>query len=161
MLSMMDYAIQLFSDKTPFIVSSGSKLRYVDRYSDRRLLRPALRRRGFEHLEDRSLKATGDLRVVSYNIRSFSGVPCSEMGTVLQAIRSESVGCLARPIDLLAIQESRTQATATSAVVSQLNSIYGAGTYSRGSVNGNSGGGLQIVGVVFHTQSIQLFRSRR
>ena len=112
MLSMMCKGFQPSSDKSLFIVSSRSDLRYFDRNSDRRLSRPTQRQLSFKYLEDRRLKAAGDLRVVSYNIRSFSGVPSSELGTVLQAIGSESVGGLARPIDLLAIQESRTQATA-------------------------------------------------
>jgi len=112
MLSMKNSGIQPSSDNSLFIVSSGSDLRYFNRKPDRRLSRPTQRRLSIEHLEDRRLKAAGDLRVVSYNIRSFSGVPSSELGIVLQAIGSENVGGLARQIDLLAIQESRTQATA-------------------------------------------------
>lgn len=116
------------------------------------------RRRGLnvETLERRDLLAAGDLRIVSYNILSFNGTPSSDLGTVLEAIGREEVAGRARPIDILAIQEARSQATSTQNVVNQLNAIYGAGTYARGSINGSAKSPNQTVGLVYNTQTVQL-----
>ncbi len=110
----------------------------------------------FESLEMRRLLALGDLRIVSYNILAFDGSPSSDLGTVLQAIGNETINARARPIDVLAIQEVRTQITSTAAVVSQLNAIYGPNVYSRGNLNGTSTSGNETVGLVFNTQTVQL-----
>lgn len=117
---------------------------------------PKYRRCLFEGLEDRQLLAVGDLRMVSYNVLGGDGTPSAQLGTVLKAIGDEVVGGLSRPIDLLAIQEAATQTTTTAQVVSQLNAIYGAGTYSRGNLNGDSLSGNETVGLVYNTQSLQL-----
>ncbi len=116
-----------------------------------------------EFLEDRRMMAVGDLRFVTYNVHatgdSFdrgSGLPSSSLGTLLQAIGNESVNGLARPIDLLGLQEVRTQLTTTADVVSQLNAIYGAGVYARGNTNGGSTAGSDTVGLVYNTQTLDL-----
>jgi len=100
--------------------------------------------------------AVGDLRIVSYNIHSADTPPASDLGLVLQAIGNEVVASRARPIDILTLQEVDTQATTTAQVVNQLNAIYGAGTYQRGTLNGAASSGSDTVGVVFNTQTVEL-----
>lgn len=109
-----------------------------------------------ETLERRELLAAGDLRIVSYNILAFDGTPSPDLGIVLEAIGREEVAGRARPIDILAIQESQSQNTSTQNVVDQLNAIYGGGTYARGSVNGSAKSQNQTVGLVYNTQTVQL-----
>jgi len=120
------------------------------------------RRLRLEYLEARSLLA-GDLRFVSYNVHatdnSFgrgNGLPSSDLGTVLQAIGNEVTNGLARPVDLVALQEVRSQSTTTADVVSQLNAIYGGGIYARGALNGDASSGLDTVGIVYNTQTLDL-----
>ncbi len=102
-------------------------------------------------------QTSSNLRVVSYNIASAEspGLPRSGLDTILQAIGTEIVGGVSRAIDLLALQEVFTQSTTTAAVASLLNTIYGAGVYATGTLNGSSTGG-GTVGVVYNTQTLQL-----
>src|SRR5690349_15011447 len=89
-------------------------------------------------LEGRVLLSPAELRIVSYNIANAtsSAERTPGLGTILQAIGSEKVNGVSRPIDVLALQELKNQATSTSTVVAILNGIYGPGTYSRGSLDG-------------------------
>jgi endonuclease/exonuclease/phosphatase family metal-dependent hydrolase len=104
-----------------------------------------------EYLESRVVPSV-DIRIVSYNI---AGDARSGLGTVLQAIGNEVYNGNARQIDILALQETDSQATDTQAVVNLLNGIYGSGAYARGSVNGAStGAGTQ--GIVYRTSTVQL-----
>jgi exonuclease III len=98
---------------------------------------------------------TSTLRIVSYNVTASSGTPQSGLDTVLKAIAEESLYGNPRPIDVLAVQEVQSQSTTTQAIVSALNSFYGAGTYARGSLNGQTtGSGTQ--GIVYNTTTVQL-----
>lgn len=110
----------------------------------------------FEQLDLRLLLAAGDLRIVSYNVRGFSGATSSDLGTVLQAIGTNVHNGVSRPIDVLTLQEVRSQSTTTANVVSQLNAIYGDGAYARGSLNGQATSSNETVGLVYNTQTIQL-----
>jgi endonuclease/exonuclease/phosphatase family metal-dependent hydrolase len=95
-----------------------------------------------------------NLRIVSYNIAAVDGIR-SGLSTILQAIGSEVVAGISRPIDVLALQEVSSQATTTATVAGLLNSIYGAAIYATGTLDGAStGSGTQ--GVVYNTQSVQL-----
>lgn len=108
-----------------------------------------------EPLESRDTPSVGYFRFVSYNIAASNGSPASGLDTVLQAIGAERSGSLAQAIDLLALQEVRSQSTTTQAVVNLLNGIYGAGVYARGSLDGaTTGSGTQ--GIVYNTQTLQL-----
>jgi endonuclease/exonuclease/phosphatase family metal-dependent hydrolase len=110
----------------------------------------------YEGLECRRLLAVGDLRIVNYNVVGFGGTTVSGLGTVLKAIGDEVYNGRSRDIDVLAIQEVRTQATTTQTLVDQLNAIYGSGRYARGTLNGGSTAGNQTVGLIYNTQTIQL-----
>ena len=83
------------------------------------------------------MHAHGQLRVVTYN--TLQG-PRAGLDTVLQAIGEEQVGGIARPIDVLLLQEqtgpSFDPQETTDDIVTLLNNIYGAGTYDSGNVNG-------------------------
>ncbi len=134
-----------------------SAIRRLDGSASKVGIRGAGRRRlAFESLEGRRLLAAGDLRIVSYNVIGGSGTPSADMGTVLQAIGTESYNGFARPIDVLAIQEVQQQATTTANLVNQLNAIYGAGVYGRGSLNGSSTSTEDTVGLIYNTQTVQL-----
>jgi hypothetical protein len=103
------------------------------------------------------------LRVVTYNVAEDvggSGVPGTDLGTVLQAIGNHSLAGHAQPIDVLALEELyETPATTLSAICTQLNGIYGAGTYAYDTtvdpttdptLSGNGPSGL-----IFNTKTVQ------
>lgn len=100
---------------------------------------------------------TTDLRIVNYNLAAGSAPNMLRPGldTILQAIGSEVVGGVSRPIDLLAMQEIYSQANTSAAVASLLNGIYGASIYAHGIVNGDTTGSGTL-GVVFNTLTLQL-----
>jgi hypothetical protein len=84
-----------------------------------------------------SRPAHGQLRVVSYNT---AGGPRPGMETVLAAIGSDSANGIAKAPDVLALQEQGASASTTQAIVDILNGIYGAGTYSRATLDGGTSG---------------------
>lgn len=96
-----------------------------------------------------------NLRMVSYNIATADGTPRTGLDTILAAIGSEVVGGISKQLDLIALQEVQSQATTTAAVASLMNSLYGAGIYATGTLNGaTTGSGTQ--GVVYNTRTLQL-----
>ncbi len=93
------------------------------------------------------------LRIVSWNT---GGGARPGASTVLEAIGQESVGEIAKPIDVLSLQE-QTNASTTASLVGVLNGLYGAGTYAAAPIPGNAqttGAGLP--GLVYNTQSVEL-----
>ncbi len=97
--------------------------------------------------------ASAQLRIVTYNTLHSS--PRSQLFTVLQAIGEEHVNDIAKPVDILLLQEQDEPFTTTQAIVNGLNNIYGAGTYARGSVaTGPSFSSLRQ-SVVYHTGSVE------
>lgn len=95
------------------------------------------------------------LRIVTYNITSSGNLPRTGLETVLYAVGQESYGGVARPLDILALQEIRNQVTTTEYVVGLMNGLYGAGVYARGQLNGaTTGSGTQ--GIVYNTQTLTL-----
>ena len=104
--------------------------------------------------------ACGQLRIVSFNTANNGDngsniSPRAGMDVVLEAIGDELVNGIARPIDILALQEQRSAASTTQQIVDLLNGIYGAGTYDRGTVNPNTFGGGRV-GVIYNTQTVEL-----
>ncbi|MCA9212097.1 MAG: hypothetical protein KDB27_03455 [Planctomycetales bacterium] len=95
------------------------------------------------------------LRIVSYNT-----TPTLNNGLkrVLEEIGKESVNGIARPIDILALQEQGSQATDTQAILDLFNEIYGAGVYARGQVNGQ---GFFTQGVIYNTTTVELLEEAR
>ncbi len=109
--------------------------------------------------------AHAQLRIVTYN--TLTGQPTGGQqtarlpysSTILEAIGLENVGGIAKPIDVLVLQEQFSMELTTQSFVDVLNSIYGAGTYARSTINGavssfNGAGGRP--GLVYNTQSVQL-----
>ncbi|MEM1224412.1 MAG: endonuclease/exonuclease/phosphatase family protein [Planctomycetota bacterium] len=120
-------------------------------------------------------EADAQLRIVTYNTNTFgtevgnSNIrrARSEVDTVLQAIGEESVNGIARPADIILLQEQQQPNTTTQDLVNRLNTIYaGQGiTYARGTRIGNttSGNGMGTPnageirqGVIYRTDSVQL-----
>jgi endonuclease/exonuclease/phosphatase family metal-dependent hydrolase len=93
-----------------------------------------------------------ELRVVTYNTTSNVRPGLS---LVLEAIGEEKVNGVARPIDVLALQEQSSSASDTAEIVDLLNDIYGAGVYDRAEMDGDSSGGGRP-GLVFNTQTVEL-----
>ncbi len=100
------------------------------------------------------------LRVVTYNVANGSGVgndivPRTGMDVVLAAMGSESTGGIARPIDILMLQEVDDVTTTVQDFLNIMNGIYGPGTYARGTVLNDSTVKLHQ-GVIYNTQSVSL-----
>ncbi len=96
------------------------------------------------------------LRIVSYNVTAadISGVRTG-FETLVQAMAAESYAGHVDRVDLIAMQEVQSQATTSANLVTRLNAIYGAGTYARGTLDGDTtGSGTQ--GVVYNTAALQL-----
>jgi hypothetical protein len=115
------------------------------------------------------------LRVVAYNIDADTGGADGSMGgsqagpgltDVLQAIGRATLAGNAQPIDVLALEELNATKTVPSTgtpsktldfIVTQLNNIYGAGTYKADTVldatTGGTGGGPS--GLIYNTHTVQ------
>jgi hypothetical protein len=104
------------------------------------------------------------LRIVSYNIdcedrssdgnitNSFHSLP-----TVVQGIGLHHLGTNAQPMDLMSCEELNSTTLAN--FVTQLNLIYGAGTYTYDTTTDpNSGGGPD--GIIYRTNSVQVISAR-
>ncbi len=126
---------------------------------------------------------TQELRIVTYNIEAdispFSGsngIPrpgliqpsdgsgnytgTTSQGGVLEGIGLETVQGHAQPLDILALQETTSNNTTVSPIVSGLNSFYGAGTYAMstfqaGQSGGNTGGNGPNA-LVYNTHTVQI-----
>lgn len=112
--------------------------------------------------------ARAQLRIVSYNTGTgqVDGTQTARSGMdlVLSAIGAEVVGGIAKPIDVLMLQEQYTTSISTQSVVDVLNGIYGAGVYARSSLNAatshpeGAGGGPALV---YNTQTVELLGEQR
>jgi hypothetical protein len=97
--------------------------------------------------------AQGQLRIVSYNT---TGPINSNLEIILRAIGEEEVNGIARPIDVLLLQEQNSASSNTQSFVNYLNSVYGAGTYARGVVNGGPPTSSIRQTIVYNTHSVDL-----
>jgi len=89
--------------------------------------------------------SSAQLRVVTYNTAngSFPGnniFPRTGMDTVLEAIGDEVVNGIAKPIDVLILQEQDEPTTTSQAFVDILDGLYGSGTYAAFSLQSGPGG---------------------
>ncbi len=120
-----------------------------------------------------SQPAEAQLRIVSYNTATGNvspGVQTARAGSdiVLTAIGEESINGIARPIDVLLLQEQFSNAVSTQSFVDLLNGIYGTvetpTPYARGNLNAatsapdGQGGGPAIV---YNTQTVELIDEDR
>src|SRR5829696_6038390 len=90
---------------------------------------------GFAALIASTQTASAQLRIVQYN----SGVWKTGQDTVYQNIGLEQVNGIAKPLDIMIVEEQTDSASGTAAakatislntIVSHLNTLYGAGTYA-------------------------------
>ncbi len=117
-----------------------------------------------------------NLRVVEYNI------DCSDQGnndningpmagvpTVIQAIGNHHIGNNAQPADVFALTElldtnnNNITSTTLPALVTALNSIYGAGTYAYDTTPDPTSGGTQFngpSGLIYNTHTVQVVSAR-
>lgn len=101
-----------------------------------------------------SCVAWADLRVVTWNTLGESRTGTS---TVLEAIGLEEMNGVARPIDVLSLQEQNTSGTDTASIVATLNALYGAGVYAAAPTPNNAQtNGAGLPGLVYNTQTIDL-----
>ena len=127
------------------------------------------RRLHLEVLELRALlTATTDLRVVAYNIaadifsQGVTAAPQPAMETVLEGIGNESVQGTARPIDILALEETTSNDLTVAPIVSALNAHYGAGTYAESTYQATStdnGDGDGPNAMIYDTHTLTLIAS--
>ena len=106
--------------------------------------------------------ANAQLRIVTYNTATSGDNqaptnPRAGISTILEAIGDESTGGIAKPIDVLLLQEQDSSASTTQAIVNLMNDIYGSGTYARATLNGATFG-AGSPGLVYRTDSIQLLQ---
>lgn len=112
--------------------------------------------------------AHAQLRIVSYNTLTGAnpGVQTARptAATVLEAIGLEAVNGIAKPIDVMLLQEQFSTEISTQSFVDVLNSIYGAGTYARSTVNALTSdferrGGAPAM--LYNTQTVTLIAEQR
>jgi hypothetical protein len=104
--------------------------------------------------------ALAQLRIVSYNAAIVTNpagdLPRAGTSTVLQALGIQSKNGIQRPVDIISLQEVDQSLAGAAALVAQLNSIYGAGTYARSTVAGGSTSPFETQAVIYNTQTVQL-----
>ena len=112
--------------------------------------------------------AQAQLRVVTYNTATGNpgGVQTARAGAaaVLEAIGVESKLGIAKPIDVLLLQEQYTVQISTQSFADEMNDIYDTDAYQRGTLNAltnslnRSGGGP---GIVFNSATVELLEEIR
>lgn len=101
--------------------------------------------------------AQAQLRIVTYNTATSPPTQTARPGlsTVLQAIGAESVNGIAKPVDVLLLQEQNTSLVSIQSIVTILNDFYGAGTYGYSNLVGETTG-AGVPGLVYNTNTVQL-----
>jgi endonuclease/exonuclease/phosphatase family metal-dependent hydrolase len=98
--------------------------------------------------------AQGQLRIVTYNTTKDG--PHPGLATVLQAIGEESTNGIARPVDVLLLQEQDSPYGDTQEIVDMLNGLYGAGMYAHGNAVGGTSDPDDRQTIVYKTSSVAL-----
>lgn len=108
----------------------------------------------------------GTFRIVTYNIEAdINGFTTARPGmlTVLQGIGNEQLNGLARPIDILTLQETTSNSITVAPMVNDLNSLYGANTYAQspyqGTQNGSNGSGNGPNAIIYNQTTLILVAS--
>ncbi|HVP13519.1 MAG TPA: immunoglobulin domain-containing protein, partial [Phycisphaerae bacterium] len=106
------------------------------------------------------------IRVVTYNILADSGgytTPRPGFFTVMQGLGNENVNGLARPVDILGLQETTSNPTTVQPIVTGLNNIYGAGTYAmspyQATQSGSPSSGNGPNAMIYKATALQLIAS--
>ena len=103
------------------------------------------------------------LRIVNYNIEADvngNTTPNSGLYTVLEAIGEQNLNGVLQPIDILALEETTSNAVTVAPIVTALNSYYGTGTYLaspyQGTQNGSASTGNGPNALIYNTKTVQL-----
>ena len=120
-----------------------------------------------EALSARELLATAPLRIVTYNVEADvngNTAPNAGLTSVLQAIGAYKINGNARAIDVLALQETTSNAVTVKPIVDALNGIYGAGTYAMsalqlGESNNSPGTGNGPSALIYNVKTVSLLES--
>ncbi|MBX3358329.1 MAG: hypothetical protein KF745_07860 [Phycisphaeraceae bacterium] len=99
--------------------------------------------------------ACAQLRIVSYNT---GGANRAGMQDVLTAIGTETRSGIARPIDVLSLQEQDAALAVTQSILATLDAAYGTGIYARSTL---AGAGDTTQAIIFNTQTVQLIGQNR
>ncbi len=99
------------------------------------------------------------LRVVTYNTRTNPSL--SDVAVVLEAIGEENVGGIAKPIDVLLLQEQSSPTGTTQDILDELNTIYGSGTYALSPLVGTATSASFPLrqGAIYNTNTVELISS--
>jgi endonuclease/exonuclease/phosphatase family metal-dependent hydrolase len=123
--------------------------------------RPVVLRRCFLRvvvLEDRTVPTAGYFRIAEYNIASSgsTGAPRSGLDTILDGISKEHLNGVQEQLDVIALQEVKSQSTTCQDVATLLNTFYNTpGVYKASTLDGGSTGtGTQ--GLVYNQLKLQL-----
>ncbi len=92
------------------------------------------------------------LRIVDYNTGSQAR---PGLDTIFAAIGAESVNGIAKPADIITLQEQASSASTTQGIVDVLNSVFGAGVYARATLDGATSGAGRP-GLIYNTQTVSL-----
>ena len=101
-----------------------------------------------ETLESRRL-LSASLRIAAWNIEDDIGgftAPRPGVDTVIEGIGNESVNGTARPVDILALEETTSNDESVAPIVDDLNSYYGTGTYALSTFQGTEVNGDPTTG---------------
>lgn len=100
------------------------------------------------------------LRVVTYNTRTNPSLP--DLAIVLEAIGEENVGGVAKPIDVLLLQEQTSPTGTTQDILDELNTIYGSGTYAMSTLVGSTTSSAFPLrqGAIYNTNTVELINSQ-
>src|SRR5262245_32581157 len=96
----------------------------------------------------------GQLRIVPYN--ATKNGPHPGISTVLQSIGEQSKNGIAKPIDVLLLQEQDGPFGDTQEIVNILNGIYGAGAYAHGNTIAGSTDIEDRQTIVYRTSTVSL-----
>ena len=106
-----------------------------------------------------ALPASAQLRIVDYNIAQNYDIASDPGGldTIFAAIGAEVRNGFARPIDVLAVQETDTDGSDAVLLAGILNSVFGVSTYMAAPAPGNAvSGGNGLPGMVYNSASVSL-----
>ncbi len=104
------------------------------------------------------------LRIVTYNIEADVNkvtTPRDGLYTVLEAIGEQNLNGVLQPIDILALEETTSNAVTVAPIVTALNGYYGAGTYAMATYPGTEYNGSPTTGngpnaLIYNTKTVQL-----
>lgn len=96
--------------------------------------------------------AEAALRIASYNTYGAR----YEHKTVFEAIGNNSINSIARPIDVLILQEQTNNHNSEAVLVSYLNELYGPGVYAYGDFDMPYQSDLFFVGIIFNTNTVDV-----